>query len=71
MAASAFIGSYWSVYDRSALHFARALYDGLIGGASIGRVVKAARTAVREAGDPLTCLAYTVYADPGATVESR
>lgn len=71
-AASAFLGSYWSVYDAAALAFTEALYKSLIlDGKAIGQAVRDARLAVRSADDPLTWLAYTVYADPLATVESR
>jgi hypothetical protein len=69
-AASAFIGSYWSVYDEAAHHFAVELYQGLFEGRPIGQAVKDARRAVRSKNeDPLTWLAYTVYADPLATAE--
>jgi len=71
-AAGAFLGSYWSVYDAAALAFTMALYKGLIhDGKAIGAAVRHAREAVRTPQDPLTWLAYTVYADPLATVESR
>ncbi len=69
-AASAFLGSYWSVYDTAALQFSKALYEGLMnGGKQIGQAVRDARLAVRTPADPLTWLAYTVYADPLATVD--
>jgi hypothetical protein len=65
--AGAFIGAYWNVYDQAAFDFARALYDGLLGGVPVGRAVKEARAAVKPSGDP-TWLAYTVFADPLAQV---
>lgn len=66
--ASAFIGSYWSVLDETALAFARGVYQGLFEGKPIGRAVQEARWAIRSDTDP-TWLAYTVYADPNATLE--
>ena len=66
--ASAFIGSYWSVDDEVALAFARALYKGLLDERKpIGEAAKQARLSVQKSEDP-TWLAYTVYADPNASV---
>lgn len=67
--ASAFVGTYWAVYDDAAFAFAEALYDGLLRGLPIGEAVRAARVVIhkRDSDDP-TWLAYTVYADPHATV---
>ena len=65
--AGAFIGAYWSIYDRPAYDFARELYSRMLSCISIGRAVQEARTAIKPAGDP-TWLAYTVFADPLATV---
>ena len=58
---------YWSVYDQPAHDFAQAFYGRLLAGLPIGRAVQEARTAIRPLGDP-TWLAYTVFADPLATV---
>jgi hypothetical protein len=67
-AASAFVGSYWSVYDTAAFAFAKALYDGiLLDRKPMGEAVRAARLTARSDADPLSWLAYTVYADPAAT----
>lgn len=66
--AGAFIGAYWNVYDQAAFDFAHALYSGLLDGAPVGRAVKEARAAIRPSGDP-TWLAYTVFADPLASVQ--
>ena len=66
--AGAFIGTYWSVFDRPACDFAKALYARLLGGEPIGKAVQGARAAIRNSGDP-TWLAYTVFADPMATLE--
>ncbi len=66
--AAAFIGAYWSVYDDSALAFARTLYEKLLDGDTIAHAVLAARLAARDDGDP-SWLAYTVFAHPGARVE--
>ena len=67
-AASAFVGSYWSVFDDAACGFAKALYQGLLARKPIGQVAREARLAIRAQEDP-TWLAYTVYADPYATIE--
>jgi len=65
--AGGFIGAYWSVYDRPAFEFARAFYGHMLAGVPIGRAAREARLAARASGDP-TWLAYTVFADPLATV---
>jgi hypothetical protein len=65
--AGAFIGAYWSIYARPAYDFAKELYSRLLSGISISRAVQEARLAIKPAGDP-TWLAYTVFADPLATV---
>jgi hypothetical protein len=67
--AAAFIGAYWSVYDRPAHDFARAFYGHLLAGQPIGQAVQEARKAIKPLGDP-TWLAYTVFADPWATVQT-
>jgi hypothetical protein len=67
--AGAFIGAYWSVYDEAAFDFAKAVYARLLAGEAIGDAVREARAAIRPAGDP-TWLAYTVFADPLASVGS-
>ncbi|MFL5674977.1 MAG: CHAT domain-containing protein [Chloroflexota bacterium] len=66
--AGAFIGAYWSVYDEAAFAFAKEVYAKLLDSMPIGEAVRAARIAVRTDGDP-TWLAYTVFADPLASVE--
>jgi CHAT domain len=66
--AGGFIGAYWSVYDRPAFDFAQAFYGHLLKGVPIGRAIREARLAARASGDP-TWLAYTVFADPLATVK--
>ena len=65
--AGAFIGAYWSIYDQPAYDFAQELYSRLLSSIPIGRAVQQARTAIKPAGDS-TWLAYTVFADPLATV---
>lgn len=67
--AAAFIGTYWAIDDAIASAFARALYPRLLEGQPIGAAVREARLSVKQDGDP-TWLAYTVYADPGATVSA-
>jgi hypothetical protein len=66
-AASAFIGTYWSVDDGVAFEFAKALYGSLLAGVPIGEAVRDARLAIKQ-DKGSTWLAYTVYADPMATV---
>jgi len=65
--AGAFIGAYWSIYDEAAFRFAKVLYSRLFSGSPIGQAVQDARQNIRPCGDP-TWLAYTVFADPLATV---
>jgi CHAT domain-containing protein len=67
--AAGFIGTYWSVADTPALNFARELYGRLLSDdrPPIGQAVKEARETISASGDP-TWLAYTVFADPLATV---
>ena len=67
--AGAFIGAYWSVYDEAAFDFAKEVYTRLLNEMPIGDAVREARAKVRAGGDP-TWLAYTVFADPLARVES-
>ena len=55
------------MYDRPAFDFARVFYGHLLAGVPIGRAAREARLAARASGDP-TWLAYTVFADPLATV---
>ena len=66
--AAAFVGAYWSVYDQAAHDFAHAFYSRLLAGLSVGMAAQEARATVKPLGDP-TWLAYTVFADPLATVE--
>jgi hypothetical protein len=68
-AAAAFVGTWWSVVDDAALAFTQALYPRLLARMPIGEAVRAARAGVNTASDPLTWLAYTVYADPLAAAE--
>ncbi len=74
--ASVFIGTYWSVYDTSAHQFATTLYRLMDEGLPIGAAVRQARLAAQRAdepgtvSDPLSWLAYTVYADPLAMLET-
>lgn len=71
--AAAFVGTYWSVYDASAHEFAKTLYSELFRGQPIGLATRTARRNARQhatSADPLSWLAYTVYADPLALVEN-
>ncbi len=66
--AAGFIGSLWSVYDQAACQFAQTFYDHLLAGKTIGQATQEARAATQPLNDP-TWLAYTVFADPLATVQ--
>lgn len=66
--AGAFVGSLWAIRDSSARPFAEHFYGELLGGATLGDAMKAAREAIKDnAGDP-TWLAYTLYGNPAATI---
>lgn len=67
--AGAFIGTYWSVYDRSACNFSEAVYSCLFTGSPIGRAIQEARMAIKAPNDPKSWLAYTVFADPLAMIQ--
>lgn len=75
--AAVFIGSLWSVGDEAAYKFAKAFYGNLLSGMSIGSAVKKARDSIKPnstnnpINDPTTWLAYTVFADPFATVQRK
>lgn len=68
--AGAFIGTYWSIYDSPACAFAQAFYGLLLSGMPISKAAQQARIEIRSSGDP-TWLAYTVFADPLATVQTE
>ena len=65
--AAGFLGAYWSVYDEPALNFAKSFYARLLAGDPVGKAAHEARLEIRATGDP-TWLAYTVFADPLATL---
>ncbi|MBN1640124.1 MAG: CHAT domain-containing protein [Anaerolineae bacterium] len=68
--AGAFVGAHWSIDDRIACDFTKALYQRMLAhGMPIGEAVRQSRLEMRDAhpGDP-TWLAYTVFADPLAHV---
>lgn len=66
--AAGFVGAYWSVYDKAALIFAKALYSQLLAGTEIGEAARLARNTAKNDADPLSWLAYTVYANPLAKI---
>jgi hypothetical protein len=68
--AAAFIGAYWSIYDEAAFEFSKEVYRRLFAGTPIGRAVQEARLAIKPLGNP-TWLAYTVFADPFATITTQ
>jgi hypothetical protein len=61
--AGAFLGTLWPVGDSRSRDFARAFYNGFIGGLNLAEAVREARNAIRSEGDP-TWLAYTVFGHP-------
>lgn len=65
----AFLGPQWNVRDSVAFAFARAFYESLTRGETLGKAAKAARQAAREVapGNP-SWLAYAVYGHPNARV---
>lgn len=65
--AGAFVGAHWSVLDASAVTFSRVMYERLLEGDTAPAAVRAARLAIKSAGDP-TWLAYTLYSDPFARI---
>ena len=65
--AAAFIGAHWEVTDDLALEFAKTFYERLTTGVPVAEAARVARMSIRDAEDP-TWLAYTVFADPGATL---
>jgi hypothetical protein len=65
--AGAFIGAHWEVTDSLAAEFAQTFYARLDAGDSVSAASHQARLAIRETGDP-TWLAYTVFAEPTATL---
>jgi CHAT domain-containing protein len=69
--AAAFIGSLWEVTDEISTQFAIETYDHLKSGSSLGKAIMAARKTVSQSSADPTWLAYTVYGDPRATVNSQ
>jgi hypothetical protein len=49
--------------------FVQMFYGQLVAGVPIGQAVREAHLAIKAGGDP-TWLAYTVFADPLATVQA-
>ena len=67
-----FIAPLWGINDRLAFEFARAFYEALREGKTIGKAVKEARAHIRNTKPPrLTWMAYSVYAHPNARVYFR
>jgi hypothetical protein len=66
--AGAFIGTYWEIDDARSREMAKAIYEGLFKGKTIGESVRQARLQLhkKHKGDP-TWLAYTVFAHPLAS----
>lgn len=68
--AGLFVGTLWSVGDRTALTFARTFYQRLKAGASVTQATRAARDAAKRTNEP-TWLAYTVYGHPYARLQAE
>jgi hypothetical protein len=66
--AGAFVGSLWEVVDTSAAIYAQQFYQAALAGTPLGEAARQARDAIRENPADPTWLAYTLYADPAATV---
>lgn len=63
--AGAFIGTAFTIDDRAALEFTKALYRKLLEGMPLGVAVQQARLQIRTDHDP-SWLSYTVFCDPAA-----
>lgn len=68
--AGAFIGSLWEVTDTSASTYAQQFYQAALAGHTLGQAARQARDAIRDNPADPTWLAYTLYADPTATVST-
>ncbi len=68
--AAAFVGAHWAIDDEVAYDFAQEFYARVLKGEAIGQATRASRLKVKDdyPGDP-TWLAYTVFADPFATLK--
>lgn len=64
---SAFIAPFWEVEDERAVKFAEVFYTELREGKPIGEVVRRAREAIKQTGNP-TWLAYCLYGHPMASL---
>jgi hypothetical protein len=67
----AFIGSLWEVVDTSAATYAQHFYQAALAGATLGESARQARDAIRDNPADPTWLAYTLYADPTATISTQ
>lgn len=68
--ASVFIGSLWEVRDDSAADFAVAFYESFVNQRlPLGAAVSKARQALKTDNADPTWLAYTVFGDPGCTLD--
>jgi len=68
--AGAFIGSLWEVTDTSASTYAQQFYQAALAGHTLGQAARQARDAIRDNPADPTWLAYTLYADPTATIST-
>ncbi|MGE0599993.1 MAG: CHAT domain-containing protein [Dehalococcoidia bacterium] len=65
--AGVIVSPLWSVDDVAAGKFTQAFYTALKRGDTLAAAARAARVAIRDAGDQ-TWLAYTIYGEPTATL---
>jgi hypothetical protein len=68
--AGAFIGSLWEVTGTSASTYAQQFYQAALAGHTLGEAARQARDAIHDNPADPTWLAYTLYADPAATVST-
>ena len=66
--AFAFIGTLWSVDDKTAFEFTKALYQRLLENIPLDKAVMLARNAAKNSGDP-SWLAYSLYAPPNTVIQ--
>jgi WD40 repeat protein len=70
LGAGAFVGANWEVHDALASTFACTFYGEIKSGSTLARAVLQARQSIRNsAPGNSTWLAYSLYSNPGATVQ--
>lgn len=69
--AGAFVGTSWSVKGEVAEAFAVSFYEGLRSGDTLAEATRAGRSAAKSAKQDASWLAYSVYGNPYARLQSR